>query len=47
MNINLINYQLLSQKYIIYETKEKIKIYNAFNDRLIFEGEYFNGKGKE
>ena len=36
---------------MIYETKTKGKIYNAFNDNLIFEGEFLNnkkyGKGKE
>ena len=49
--INLINYKLYSGRYIIYETKEKGKEYNAESDNLIFEGEYLNGKrngkGKE
>ena len=47
LNIKLINYILLSGKYIEYITKEEIKIYDAFSDNLIFEGNYFNGKGKE
>jgi len=44
MNINLINYKFLSGKYIIYESKDKVKEYNGFDDSLIFEGEYLNGK---
>ena len=47
LNISLINYKLLSEKYIIYEGNDIWKIYNAFNDNLIFEGNYLNGIGKE
>ena len=47
LDINIINYKVYSGRYIIYDTKEKIKIYNSFSDDLIFKGEYFNGKGKE
>ena len=51
ININLTNYKFFSGKYIIFETKEKGKEYNAYNDNLLFEGEYLNGKrngnGKE
>ena len=51
LNINLINYKTLSGRYILYETKEKGKEYYSFNNKLIFEGEYLNGKrngkGKE
>ena len=51
ININLINYQCFSGKYIIYESKDIVKEYNGFDDSLIFEGEYLNGKrngkGKE
>ncbi len=51
LSINIINYKLLSERYIIYETKEKGKEYDRYNDRLIYEGEYLNGKrngkGKE
>ena len=51
MNINIRHYKILSGKYIKYETKNEGKEYNAYNDLLLFEGEYFkgkkNGKGKE
>ena len=52
MDLNLINYRIFSGKYIIYERKEKKgKIFDAYNDTLLFEGEFFkgkkNGKGKE
>ena len=48
ININIINYITLSEKYIVKESNEKWKIYNGFyNDRLIFEGNYMNGKGTE
>ena len=47
----LINYKTFSGKYIKYEISTKGKIYNAFNNKLIFEGEFYNhkkcGKGKE
>ena len=50
-NISLINYKFFSGKYIIYEELGKGKIYNAFNNKLIYEGELLNGKkngkGKE
>ena len=44
INISLINYKLLSGRYIIYENKRKIKEYNAFNNCLLYEGGYLNGK---
>ena len=47
MNITLLNYKIFYGKYIIFEDKGKGKEYNVFNDKLIFEGEYLNGKGKE
>ena len=51
IDINIINYRLLSKKYIIYETKEKGKEYDSYNHNLIYDGEYLNGKrngkGKE
>ena len=51
ININIINYKIFSERYIIYETKEKVKEYEVLSDNLIFEGEYLNGKrngkGKE
>ena len=47
----LLNYRIISKHYIIYETKTKGKLYNAYTDKLIFEGEFLNGekngKGKE
>ena len=49
--IKIINYQILSGRYIEYETNDTIKEYNAYNDLLIYEGEFKegkrNGKGKE
>ena len=49
--INLINYKLYSKRYIIYETNKEVEEYNSYNDKLLFEGEYSNGKrngkGKE
>ena len=51
LDISLLNYKLYSSKYIIYESNNKAKEYNIYNDELIFEGEYLNGKrngkGKE
>ena len=53
LKVNIINYKLLSGKYIEYESndKKKGKEYNCYNDKLIFNGEYHNGKkngkGKE
>ena len=41
-NINLINYQLISGKYIIYESNRKGKEYNLYNNNLEYEGEYLN-----
>ena len=51
LDISLLNYKLYSNKYIIYEANNKVKEYNIYNDQLIYEGEYLNGKrngkGKE
>ena len=47
LNINLINYKLISGKYIIHEKNDIWKIYDSFNDNLLFEGNYLNGLGKE
>ena len=52
ININIMDYRRLSGKYILFETKGKGKEYNAYNDELLFEGEFlngkrWNGKGKE
>ena len=51
-NINLMNYKLFSNKYIIkYRKNGKVREYSSYADILIFEGEYKNGKkngiGKE
>ena len=50
LNINLINYKILSGRYNIFEAKRKGKEYDYFGN-LIYEGEYLkgkrNGKGKE
>ena len=51
LDINLIKYKIMSGKYIIYEKNNIGKVYNSYNDELLFEGEYLNGKrngkGKE
>ena len=51
LDIKIYNYKIISGKYIIFEAKEKGKEYNSYNDQMIFEGEYLNGKrngiGKE
>ena len=51
LNKSLINYKIFSGKYLIFETIGIGKIYNAYKDTLLFEGEYLNGKkngkGKE
>ena len=46
LNINLINYRELSGKYIIKQNNGIIKVYNSYNNNLMFRGDY-NGKGKE
>ena len=43
LNINIINYKFLSRRYIIFDTKGKGKMYDAFTDILLFEGEYIKG----
>ena len=51
INIKLMNYKIFSGKYIIYENKTNGKEYNGYNNKLIYEGGYLNGKrngkGKE
>ena len=51
VDINLINYQFFSWRYIVYEKDGKGKEYFGANDTLLFEGEYLhgerNGNGKE
>jgi len=43
LNITINNYIHFRGKYIIYESKGKGKEYNL-GDKLIYEGEYLNGK---
>ena len=51
IDISIINYKILSGRYIIYESKNKVKEYLSETDALVFEGNYVNkkrnGKGKE
>ena len=51
LDISLINYKFFSDRYIIFEKNGKGKEYNNYSDKLLFEGEYLNGKrngkGKE
>ena len=51
IGINLYNYKLLSGKYIEYETKDTVKIYDMSTNSLLYEGGFKkgkkNGKGKE
>ena len=51
LDISIINYKFFSGRYIIYESKRLGKEYNGEDDRLLYEGEYLNGKrigkGKE
>ena len=51
LHINIINYKHFKGKYIIYESDEYGKEYIGYDDKLLFEGEYYhgerNGNGKE
>ena len=51
LNINLLDYKLLSGKYFIGNRNGQGKEYNSYNDKLLFKGEYIDGKrygyGKE
>ena len=40
IDINLIDYQLFTGRYIIYESNTRGKEYNGFDDTILFEGEY-------
>ena len=47
LNINIVNYKAFSGKYIVYDDNQKGKKgkeLDIYNDTLIFEGEYSNGK---
>ena len=51
MHLNIFKYMEKASRYIIYESKNKGKEYDFYNDSLLYEGEYLNelknGKGKE
>ena len=51
IDITLMNYKLLSERYIVQEENGKTKEFSLFDNQLLFEGEYLNGKrngkGKE
>ena len=51
LGINLHNYKLLSGKYVEYEAKDTVKIYDMLTNSLLYEGGFLkgkkNGKGKE
>ena len=44
LNINIIDYKYFSGKYFIGKINGKGKEYNIFNNEIIFEGRYLNGK---
>ena len=46
ISINILNYKVFSGRYIIYEKNGYGKEYDAYTDKLIFEGEYLHGKRK-
>ena len=43
-HITLLDYKNESGRYIIFDGKGKGKEYNAYNNELMFEGEYKNGR---
>ena len=51
IDIYLINYKVLSERYIIYENNGIVKEFEGYNNELKFEGKYLNGErngmGKE
>ena len=51
LHIYIMNYRILSKRYIEYEANGKAKEFDGFYDSIIFEGDYLNGKrngkGKE
>ena len=44
LHIELIDYKIISGKYSIFDKDGKGKEYNLTNNKLVFEGEYLNGK---
>ena len=47
LNINLKDYKLFAGKYMIHDKSGKYKIYTFKDNKLIFNGDYFKGKGRE
>ena len=50
LEININDFKRYSGRYIVLDTDGKVKEYNGYNDKLLFEGEYIKGKrykGKE
>ena len=43
LDINITNYKNISRKYIVYENKEKAKIYNVDTNKIIYEGNVLKG----
>ena len=43
LNINITTYKNFARKYIIYENKEKAKIYNIDTNKIIYEGNVLKG----
>ena len=43
LNINITTYKNFAKKYIIYENKEKAKIYNIDTNKIIYEGNVLKG----
>ena len=44
IDINIINYKIMSGRYIIYDSSGKGKEYDSYEDSLLFEGKFLNGK---
>ena len=44
MNVNLINYKIFIGKITIYDSKENVEEYSIHSRKLIYKGEYLNGK---
>ena len=44
LDISIINYKFYNGKYLTFEKDGKVKEYDSYKDKLIFEGGYLNGK---
>ena len=44
LDINIKYYKIFSGRYIIYESSKKGKEYNGYTNKLLYEGEFLNGK---